>query len=895
MKTQVKLIALLVSSLPAIIFAQKNEVAIYKSDAFSVFSHQVVQGKFTATALSPTELQSDYQSQATAFKSPRISFKFSINGLDNEMLPGVNHEFVCLGEKCETPLISFGNRFMDEQQVPANTYLKPNTLLKLRLDMRPVFAQFEKNGFYVNYQGIKIFKADFKGVFVAGSIKPMVWNFDNLSYHTELQLQDPDADGIYELEMKINPLTETGVTLKSWKQTKDISAFPRYQSPATLESAIYNMSVEEMEKAIEKDSTLRTGIDWPGVWTRDVSYSIILSMAHMQPKVSQNSLMRKVNANGRIIQDTGTGGAWPASTDRMIWAVAAWEIYKVTGDNAWLRKVYPIIKNSIEDDILVDHDPATGLVKGESSFLDWREQTYPRWMTPVDIYSSKNLGTNALHYRALTVASRMAALMNEKPVSEKFSTEAAKIKDGINKYLWIPEKNYYGQYLYGRNNEILSPRSEALGEALCVVFDVADPARQKLLVQNTPVVDYGIPCIYPQIGDIAPYHNNAVWPFVQTYWMWAGAKAGNEKSVLHSIAAIYRAAALFLTNKENFVADNGDWAGTQINSSNMLWSLSGNISLVHKVLFGIRFNENSMSFEPFIPKAMASTRNLNGFKYRKALLDIEMKGFGNRIASFLLDGKRLKSPVIPATLTGKHSLKILLANNEFENQPIHLVKNQFTPLTPVTDYKNGQLSWASIEGATAYRILKNGQKLKETTATFYEIPTSGTGEFQVMAIDKNGLASFASEPVSIYPTGNVLIFETEKQLVPSALPYQGYSGNGFVEISRTINRTVSLDIDVPADGLYAIDWRYSNGNGPINTENKCAIRTLFVDDKRQGAQVFPQRGSDEWSNWGFSNAVKVQLKPGKHSLKLEFMPENENMNITINQAMLDYVRLVKIR
>ncbi|MFA5047299.1 MAG: amylo-alpha-1,6-glucosidase, partial [Paludibacter sp.] len=650
-------ITFVIIAIYTVAFSQSSTI-MYHSPAFTITDRQVVQGKYTAKALSSTELQSDYQSMATEFKSPRITFKFSINGLDNEMLPGVNHEFVCLTGNCETPVITFGNQHIDSQVIPANTYLKPNTLLKIRLDMRPVFAQFEKSGYYTNFNGTKIYKADFKAVYVVGNTAPMVWNFDNLTYHKDLELTDPDGDGIYEVLMKINPKTEEASTLKTWKLSKDISAFPRYQSPALLENAIYNMSVEEMEKAIEKDSTLRTGIDWPGVWTRDVSYSIILSMAYMQPKVSENSLLCKVNANGRIIQDTGTGGAWPASTDRMIWAVAAWEIYKVTGDNNWLKKVYPIIKNSIEDDMMVDHDPGTGLVKGESSFLDWREQTYPRWMQPVDIFESKNLGTNALHYRAMIVASRMAELMNEKQTGTKFSVEAQKIKAGINKYLWMPEQKYYGQYLYGRNSQLLSPRSEALGEALCVVFDVADPARQKEIVQNVPVVDYGIPCIFPQIGDIPPYHNNAVWPFVQTYWMWAGAKAGNESSVLHSIAAIYRAAGMFLTNKENFVADNGDWAGTQINSGNMLWSLSGNISIVHKVLFGIRFEENGLKFEPFIPKVMSATRKLDNFKYRKAILDIELSGFGNRIASFMLDGKIQKEPVVSATLSGKHKVKI---------------------------------------------------------------------------------------------------------------------------------------------------------------------------------------------------------------------------------------------
>jgi len=41
--------------------------------------------------------------------------------------------------------------------------------------------------------------------------------------------------------------------------------------------------------------------------------------------------------------------------------------------------------------------------------------------------------------------------------------------------------------------------------------------------------------------------------------------------------------------------------------------------------------------------------------------------------------------------------------------------------------------------------------------------------------------------------------------------------------------------------------------------------------------------------------VQVQLKSGKHTLKLEFMPENDNMNIEVNQAMLDYVRIIKIQ
>jgi glycogen debranching enzyme len=328
------------------------------------------------------------------------------------------------------------------------------------------------------------------------------------------------------------------------------------------------------------------------------------------------SLMKKVNKKKRIIQDTGTGGAYPISTDRVVWATAAWEVYKATGDKDWLRDAYQIIKNSIADDIENAYDSKTGLVKGESSFLDWREQTYPRWMQPADIYHSENLGTNALHYQGNVVLAEMAKLLGNLNVYTKHRDIALKIKTGINTYLWLPQKGYYAQYLYGRSFLRTSNRSESLGEALCVLFGIADEAQKKSIISKMPVMDFGVPCIYPQIPNITPYHNNAIWPFVQSYYALAAATVKNEEAVLESVATIYRAAGLFVTNKENMVAENGDFAGTQINSSNMLWSLSGNIALIHKIFFGIQFESNSLSFHPFVPQSFSDTRSLNNFKYR---------------------------------------------------------------------------------------------------------------------------------------------------------------------------------------------------------------------------------------------------------------------------------------
>ncbi|MCC9166866.1 alpha-L-rhamnosidase-related protein [Pontibacter harenae] len=870
------------------------EAAIWQSEQYSIYPDRVVQEQFEAKALSSTEMVSNYRSMANEFQSPRLNFKFSINGKDNEMPSGKDHVFSCLATDsgCETPLIKFGEQYVDDTVVLADTYLAPNSELKVRLDMRHVLEAFEKQGFYTTFNGDKIYMQDFKSVFIAGGTSPMTWDFDNLANYSELELKDPDGDGIYEALLVLNAPEKAKSTATSWKLTKDISAFPTFTSDYPLMDALYNMALEEMEADVEVDSTFRTGKEWAGVWTRDISYSIILGMATLQPKVSQYSLMRKVQ-NGRIVQDTGTGGAYPVSTDRIVWAVAAWEIYKVTGDQAWLKQAYEIIRSTVEDDLKNAHDPVTGMVKGESSFLDWREQTYPDWMQPVDIYESECLGTSAVHYQANVILAEMAQILNDTEASARYNKIANRIREGINEYLWQPEKGYYGQYLYGRNYKILSPKSEALGEALSVLYGVADEERGKAVVANAPVSDFGVPSIFPHIPNIPPYHNNGVWPFVQAFWSMAAAKAGNEQALAESMAALYRPAALFLTNKENFVASNGDFAGTEINSDRQLWSVAGNLAMVYKVLFGMEFQPDKLVFKPFVPEVYAGVRRLSNFKYRKAVLAIDMEGFGNKIESIDMDGKPLPNAEIPADLEGRHEIKILLSNQKPQQQNINKVGFTVSPIIPLVNLSGNTFSWEKVENAVKYKVLENGKLVATTEGTSVKTKADGYAAYQVIAVDENGVESFASEPL-IENTNYVQVYEVEKVVPKAALPYKGFSGDGFVEITKQKNQTVQLVVEVTAAGLYAIDFRYANGNGPINTQNKCAIRTLQVNNSFVGTVVLPQRGTDEWSDWGYTNAVQVQLQKGKQQVQLTFEPDNENMNVEVNQAMLDHLRITQL-
>ena len=125
--------------------------------------------------------------------------------------------------------------------------------------------------------------------------------------------------------------------------------------------------------------------------------------------------------------------------------------------------------------------------------------------------------------------------------------------------------------------------------------------------------------------------------------------------------------------------------------------------------------------------------------------------------------------------------------------------------------------------------------------------------------------------------------------------YVNYSGKGFVEVSTEKNTKVSLPIVVAESGEYFIDIKYSNGSGPWNTDNKCAIRSLYINQDYVGVMVLPQRGTNEWSDWGFSNSHKINLVKGKNELELVMEAWNNNMNVDVNRAMIDYIRLYKVQ
>ena len=644
--------------------------------------------------------------------------------------------------------------------------------------------------------------------------------------------------------------------------------FGTYTGASRLETSLYDLAIHELTLNKEKDGTYRTGQYWGGVWTRDMSYSAILSLAHVDPEGMKACLLRKVDKKNRIIQDTGTGGSWPCSTDREIWAAAAWEIYLETGSDAWLRQVYHIIRRSLEADRVVAFNQATGLYRGESSFIDWREQSYPKWMQPADIAQSECLGTNAVFYRALDVLAKMGEKLGHRSDAKKYAAQAEALKTAINAYFWMEDKGYYAQYIYGRGSRVLSPRSETLGEALCVLWDIADERQAAAILEKMPLAPYGPTIFSPQISAIeTPYHNNGVWPFVTSFYGLAAAKAGNRSALLHALGSNARAAAVFGSHMENLVATDGS-TRTAMDSPRQLWSIAGYIGLTRGALLGMNYEPGGIRFAPVVPASLEGSRIIRGLEYRDMTLDVRVIGEGSIIESFKLDGAPAE-PFVPNTLKGAHSVEISMKSDYYAApDKVTVLPVQFDIDYPRTRIEGNTLRWDPVEGAASYTVLLDGVAVSETASNSFALTEAG--EYVVIASTIGGIHSFMSEPLRYGLTDITIACDAS--------------------LGQRRGSQLKVVLAAPVTGTYWLDFSYSNGNGDLSTFQKCATRALYVDGKRVEAVVMPQRG-DDWNEEGWTSCVKLELSSGEHSFELKYIDETINMDIDTDTAFVHSLRL----
>lgn len=677
----------------------------------------------------------------------------------------------------------------------------------------------------------------------------------------------------------------------TWKLSRDISDFPKFtMKEGSLVPALYNMALEEMLMDIRKDSTFCAGASWPDTWTRDAVYSIWFSYAWILPDISRKTLEKQTLKNpAEALQDTGTGGSWPISTDRVVWALAAWEYYLVAGEKEWLEYAYEGLRNTALKDLHVAYDPEVKLFRGETASMDWRTHTYPDWFTNAHIGESYSAGTNSLHlfmYRFLGKAGEIiGAPEEEMNLWKKTETD---LTEGINAHFWNPEKNLYDCWLYPAFMDYAaSDRVAVMANGLAAMCGAASRQQTAAMVKNYPLYPYGAAVLWPSKPDGFAYHNKGIWPVWQTPLMYAAKETGNVAVLDHLMKSMTRSAALFLTHKENWTYDTGYDRNTALNSDRQLWSVASYISMVYRILFGMELHEDGVSFHPVVPEYFGGTMKLEGMKYRKAVLNLTVNGYGDKVSSIKVNG-RSKSPdwTLPANARGRYNIVIVMEDSGHKGKATIVGAGPgfcWAPEEPTVSCENGTLIWSQTPDNN-FLLYGNGESGQIWPP--YDLNKKENGFWSIRAVDENGMTSDLSNPV--LKTTWTARYEAEDFVSPESVcsEHTGYSGRGYVQDNGSSHKDLEIVFEVPQDGDYILWFTGANGHGPHDVY--CTIRSLFVDGA-DTATVFLEAYGD-WNVWTSSNHVILKgLKAGKHTAAVRFNPENKGFdnNMSWNKANLN--------
>ncbi len=694
-----------------------------------------------------------------------------------------------------------------------------------------------------------------------------------------------------------------------------------------------------------------TGRLWKFVWTRDTAYAVDLALAALDPRRSRNSLEFKVSdrrtgADPQIIQDTGSGGSYPVSTDRAVWAIGARRLLDFLDGaerDAFADRAWDAVRNTIEQDRVAVFDETNGLYLGEQSFLDWRQQTYPRWTATdtVQIHMSQALSTNVGHLRLLELGAHLADAHGDAAAAARYQGWADDLRAAIDAVLFHEDLGLWGTFTPGTLDRAPARHFDLLGTALAVLSDVGDPARRAEAVRRYPHLPQGPAVIWPQQKETPIYHNRALWPFVTAYWLRAARAVDNDAAVTHAVHSLMRGAAMNLSNMENFEAvtgapwlDDGAYSGPVVNSQRQLWSVAGYLSMVQDVIFGLETSPDGIRFSPYVTRGLrnrmfadAGSLVLNRLPYRGVTLTVEVllpaadsrEHGAYTVGEVRLNGAVAGSGFLPrASLLPHNHVVITLEDDGGDTGDTITLetdtaeyRNLFAPLAPtitgVAPAVGGGLELAFTGGGEpaaelVFHVYRDGVRIAEglpgNTTSFTDLDAPHltrspcyTVEAQFVTVGAlgSGAVSQHARPVCWWGPGYERISTVQATaFVATGGTLVNNHGRWHYESWGEPTHTLTASFTAGFTGEHLLQVLAGNGAGGFDTGITCVTKRVDVTEGGTpvggGYLVMPHLGT--WDDWRDSSFVRVHLEAGHtYSIVLRHDDHSINMSDFLHNAL----------
>lgn len=225
--------------------------------------------------------------------------------------------------------------------------------------------------------------------------------------------------------------------------------------------------------------------DYPWWFGVDSEYALKGYMAIGQKDVVYktiqllDSMSSVVNGNGRIIHEMSTNGAvfnMGNINETPQFTSLIWEIYQWNGDRTFLEKYFPTIKKGLS------------WLMNEN---DTNKNLFPDGFGMMEIHglNSEMIDVAVYTQRAFDDASKIAAELGDKTLTNSYQEIATNLKTKINKKFWSEEFNSYADFI-GTDQQALKLIDDAIvrADTLNKPWAVAELKQTKASILKNPTV-----------------------------------------------------------------------------------------------------------------------------------------------------------------------------------------------------------------------------------------------------------------------------------------------------------------------------------------------------------------------------------------------------------------------
>ncbi len=440
------------------------------------------------------------------------------------------------------------------------------------------------------------------------------------------------------------------------------------------------LRVLERNCVTRPEALIQAGGCYPDAWTRDTAYNTWMGCNLLCPELARATLLKPIRIGGDKEISGLTHPAQPEKYDqywdKMLWTVAALDYAELNRDLNFLTMSYEVSAATLDKLEKRHIHPEYGLLLGPAFLCDGigslpadicsPEVVHPPYSNVMDYeapHQIMTLSSNCILVGAYRAMAKMARKLHT-GMERQYERKAQALCRQINAHLWNQKQGRYDFFTYGFSEKAGTncTSQEGAGQALAVLFDVADNEQCKSIFRHIHTEPWGIPLSWPSmenhyigsarfLPEASGYdtpQNVAIWPNVCGLWGRACAMKGMEapfikelnsltELILRSddtICEIYHA----LTGKSHLKYHE--------EKRDQTWSATAYLNMILHGMLGLRYDGEHLQFHPILPGECGEIC-FDSLVLQNGRWNIRLIGEGTEIQSILMDDQLVDSPCFP--------------------------------------------------------------------------------------------------------------------------------------------------------------------------------------------------------------------------------------------------------